>query len=421
MKKKCCLAIDPVTCKDYMVDKFSEYEIEVFAVFTDSLIRFFDEFTTLNSDEIHKVVKAEVKSTKFQKIYYLWEYESLGEFEEIISGYEVFHIINSNEYSLDITQRICKQFNIYFNSDSTIHILNSKYEVNEVCREKKIPACREILKEKSDLTESEKRELSLWNYPVFAKPVHGCGSLGVAKLYSCSDVENYLKNNMKTSVLIQEYLKGREYFVDVLSCDGFHYISLVGVYKKDNVDNIPVYNYGEVVPFDAPEAIEIIDYLRRILDAVGWENGLTHNEIILTDHGPILVEINGRQSGAHNYINKLAYNAFGRDQFDILIDSLMGENLKKHEVLPDIKAYSRYICLNNFNKDKTMHEFNIKKINKLQSYKEHSIFIKTGQKLPVVRSLADTVGNVLLVNKDYNELEKDYNLIYDMMMNEELF
>jgi biotin carboxylase len=421
MKEKCCLAIDPVTCKDYMVSKFARKNIKVFAVFTDSLLRYFDEFTSLSPVEIHKLVKNYLKDTSFNHIYYLWEYDNLEEFRESLSEYDVFYVLNGNEYSLEATKEICRIYNIEFNSDETVQTVQSKYEVNEVCRNKGIPVCREILKNNSSLTISDKRRVEKWGYPIFAKPVHGCGSLGVSKLSNEADVIQYLKINTHSSVLLQEYLKGREYFIDIVSYRGQHYISLVGVYKKDNINNVPVYNYAEIVPFDTQEAKAIILYLKRVLDLVGWKNGLSHNEIIYTNNGPVLIEINGRQSGAHNYINKLAYYSYGRDQFDILIDCICNNSAAKHKYRPKEIELSRYICLNNFKEHKMMRKFNAEKIIKLQSYKEHTIFVKTGEKLPVARSLADVVGNVMLINKDRQQLKNDYAAIYSMMLNEELF
>ena len=421
MKRKCCLVIDPVTCRDYMVDKFAKKNIIVFAVFTDSLLRFFNEFSSLTPEEIHAVVKAELGETKFDHIYYLWEYNKLAEFQDSLSEYDVFHVINGNEYSLEITREICRLYDVDFNSSETVQIVQSKYEVNEICRSKGIRVCREIKKDDSVLNDFEKRQIEEWGYPVFAKPVHGCGSLGVSKLFNESDVIGYLETNTHSSVLLQEYLKGKEYFIDVVSYHGQHFVSFVGVYKKDDIDNVPVYNYAEIVSFSSLIAKKLIIYIKKILNSVGWENGLSHNEIIFTDNGPVLVEINGRQSGAHNYINKMAYYAYGKDQFDILIDCICNNEIARHEFYPEEAEFARYICLNNFKENKVMREFNVEKINRLSSYKEHAIFIKTGEKLPVAKSLAEVIGNVMLVNKDKRQLGKDYTVIYNMMLNEELF
>ncbi len=421
MKKKCCLVIDPVTCKDYMVYKFAKINIEVSAVFTDSLLSFFNEFTSLTPDEIHAVVMAELKNTEFNNIYYLWEYNNLEEFQNSLSEYDVFCVINGNEYSLEITNEICGLYNIDFNSDETIKIVQSKYEVNEVCRRSKIPVCREIIKNDSLLTKAEEQKIEEWGYPIFAKPVHGCGSLGVSKLFDKASVLKYLDTNTHSSVLLQEYLEGKEYLVDIVSFEGNHYVSFVGVYKKDLIKNIPVYNYAEIVPFETAEAKAIIAYIKRVLDTVGWRNGLSHNEIMFTVNGPILIEINGRQSGSHNYINKMAYYAYGRDQFDILIDCIYNKNAAEHKCHPKEAEFTRYIFLNNFKENKIMKEFNIEKINTLQSYKEQIIFIKKGDKIPLAVSLADVIGNVMLANKDKQQLERDYTTVYNMMLNEELF
>ena len=317
--------------------------------------------------------------------------------------------------------KICRIYDVNFNSDETVQTVLSKHKVNEACKSKGVPVCREILKKNSTLTKSDKQQVEKWGYPIFAKPVHGCGSLGVSKLFNETDVIKYLEANTHSSVLLQEYLKGREYFIDIVSHHGQHYVSFVGVYKKDNINNVPVYNYAEIVPLNSPESKAIIIYIKKVLDSVGWENGLSHNEIVFTDKGPVLIEINGRQSGAHNYINKMACYAYGRDQFDILIDCICNNETAKHEYHPEEIELPRYICLNNFKDNRVMKEFKFEKINKLPSYKEHSIFVKMGEKLPLAKSLADVVGNVMLVNKNKQQLEIDYTIVYNMMLNGELF
>jgi len=422
MKKKCCLIIDPATCKDYMVPRFHKRDIEVIAVFTDSLLSFFKEFSALTAEQIHELVKIELEGMSFDKIYYLWEFDNLECFKSLFSEYNVLNIINANEYSIETTAKLCKLFEFEFNPDHVIKTLLSKYDVNEVCSEKGVKVCREIENVGSELSSEKKSTLEEWGYPLFVKPVHGCGSLGAMKIDSYDELTNYLKSNTHSSVLIQEYLKGEEFIVDVVSYQGQHYISVLCTYKKDYIDNLPIYNYVENVSFTSSHAKEMIDYIISVLDSVGWVNGMTHNELMYTENGPRLIEVNCRQSGAHNCVNKIASFSHGRDQFDILLDSICNpDDLEKYNCLPHEKNHCRVIFLNNFTPNRIYKRFNVEKIEHLPSYKEHDFFIKPGSELPVASSLAEVVGNLLLLNEDKQQLEKDYETIYKMMLNDGLF
>ena len=262
-------------------------------------------------------------------------------------------------------------------------------------------------------------------YPMFAKPINGCGSLGIFKISNYRDLDFFLAEKHNDIFIIQEFLKGNEYFVDMVSYKGIHYVSMVGRYDKELINNIPVYISAESVPFTSVEAKAAINYIRKILDCIGWENGLTHNELMLTDEGPRLIEINPRQSGGHNYINKLALYSHGKDQFDIFISHVLEDEQPKNEAISkdsnkeEISA--RFVLLNNLTYERPMTEFNAKKVINLDSYKEHVLFFKTGERIPVTKSLADTIGQIMLVNKNRKQIENDTKTILNLLKNNELF
>ena len=64
------------------------------------------------------------------------------------------------------------------------------------------------------------------------------------------------------------------------------------------------------------------DYLFRILDAVGYDCGATHTEIMLTAEGPRLVEINPRLVGAK--IARLMAYSLNKSVHELLIDLHLG-------------------------------------------------------------------------------------------------
>merc|ERR1719492_719548 len=42
---------------------------------------------------------------------------------------------------------------------------------------------------------------------------------------------------------------------------------------------------------------KLVDYTFKMLDALGFKNGPSHNELMFTERGPILIEINARMHG----------------------------------------------------------------------------------------------------------------------------
>jgi biotin carboxylase len=100
-------------------------------------------------------------------------------------------------------------------------------------------------------------------------------------------------------VVIQRRLFGTEYAVNTFSHDGRHTVTDICRYEKAaNGDSFAVYKGVEFLPMDGPHHEELIDYVRRALDAVGFRFGPAHTEVMLTDDGPRLIEVNSRVAGS---------------------------------------------------------------------------------------------------------------------------
>jgi len=98
--------------------------------------------------------------------------------------------------------------------------------------------------------------------------------------------------------LVQEYLTGREYYVNSVSVDGTHKIAETWRYSKHRTTSgAPIYDYEEPADGAAPQTRQIHSYLRRALDALGIENGAAHSELMLTERGPVLIECGARMCG----------------------------------------------------------------------------------------------------------------------------
>jgi hypothetical protein len=125
-------------------------------------------------------------------------------------------------------------------------------------------------------------------FPVVLKPNESAGSDGVKLCYTMEEAEDHFGVLMKSqmvnggecpAVLVQEFLKGREYVIDHVSRDGVHKTMMVWVYDKRTA-NGNAFVYHGVLPVDSnsPEARILIPYVRRVLDALDIKNGPSHGE-----------------------------------------------------------------------------------------------------------------------------------------------
>eukprot|EP00401_Gymnodinium_catenatum_P020411 CAMPEP_0117558474 /NCGR_PEP_ID=MMETSP0784-20121206/52854_1 /TAXON_ID=39447 /ORGANISM="" /LENGTH=275 /DNA_ID=CAMNT_0005355803 /DNA_START=44 /DNA_END=867 /DNA_ORIENTATION=- len=122
--------------------------------------------------------------------------------------------------------------------------------------------------------------------PVVVKPVESAGSDGVKLCRTREEAEAHFRLLMESqrkvgsqgaAVLVQEYLRGTEYVIDHTSRDGVHKTMMVWKYDKRPTNGAQFVYYGMVpVESDSKVARTLIEYIRKVLDALRIENGPTH-------------------------------------------------------------------------------------------------------------------------------------------------
>jgi hypothetical protein len=167
------------------------------------------------------------------------------------------------------------------------------------------------------------------SWPVIVKPTNSAGSDGVTL---CHTIEQALGavdallgavnllGHTNHSVLLQHYLQGREWVVDTVSCDGRHVVTNVTRYLKQvTSDGNVIYRHCEYLSPADPAHAELIAYALGVNDALEIRFGSAHHEIIITDDGPTLVEVNPRMHGAD--ASRALRWCFPVTQIDLSVDA----------------------------------------------------------------------------------------------------
>lgn len=169
---------------------------------------------------------------------------------------------------------------------------------------------------------------------VVVKPVDSAGSDDV---YVCTTPEEVRaavhrtlgKTNImlrpNTSVLVQEFLDGREYVVNTVSRDGRHWVTDAWASAKTPVPGgRTVYAHEDLLPGDDPLLVgAVLPYVRAVLDGLGIANGPAHTELVVTARGPVLLESGARISGL---ANPAALDlCTGANQVDLTLDCYLGD------------------------------------------------------------------------------------------------
>ncbi|MBC3207208.1 ATP-grasp domain-containing protein [Pseudomonas sp. SWRI111] len=142
---------------------------------------------------------------------------------------------------------------------------------------------------------------------VVAKPLDSAGSDNVFICHDALELQAAVETILGSTnlmmldnqaLLLQEYLSGDEYVINSVSHEGEHWITDVWKSSKTfAADGRKIYDCEDLLPADASQLPQLIEYVQGVLDALGIVHGPAHTELILTADGPRLLETGARLSG----------------------------------------------------------------------------------------------------------------------------
>ncbi len=179
-----------------------------------------------------------------------------------------------------------------------------KYEMQEAMKNAGLKHARQIKASKRDTVLHWAKQENM--YPIVVKPLSSAGSDGV---HFCDD-EREAKVAMDSllgkpnvfgvindSIVAQEKLIGDEFMVNTVSWGRDVYVVDIIAAHKITQDGNPLYDYTVNIPRNDKRFKRIEAYVSKALRAAGLRYGAAHTEVILTQGGPTLVEINARLVG----------------------------------------------------------------------------------------------------------------------------
>ncbi|MEU5694657.1 ATP-grasp domain-containing protein [Actinosynnema sp. NPDC020468] len=146
-------------------------------------------------------------------------------------------------------------------------------------------------------------------YPAILKPRGLGASLGVIKVLDADGIRANFAFTEKAEgpepvvfdtdqpILVEEFVSGEEISVDSVVRDGR--VTPVFVGRKVVGYHPYAEEIGHFVDADDPLLTDpvLADVLQRTHDALGFTDGVTHSEFMLTADGPKVIEVNGRLGG----------------------------------------------------------------------------------------------------------------------------
>jgi biotin carboxylase len=229
-----------------------------------------------------------------------------AELVEVLRGLDPVCVIAGQESSVPLADRLSETVGVPSNGSALSPARRDKYEMTETLRRAGVPCVRQFKTDDPDAAVAWAEEHG--SYPVVVKPLSSAASDGVVVCAGPDAVRAAARGvldapNMfgiaNTEILVQSYLKGTEYIVDTVSSGGERYVCGVWEYEKTLLPSGKnIYNRDLLAdPAGNPVVAALTAYVDEVLAALGVDWGPAHAEVIVTDEGPVLVEIGTRLNG----------------------------------------------------------------------------------------------------------------------------
>jgi len=251
--------------------------------------------------------------------------------------------LNNSDNGGPLHEVLAEAFGVSANSPATFDRRRDKWTMMEAVRDAGLRATSES--KVVDLAGAEAAladKFSPFPKVVVVKPTNAWASDGVTFCNSEDDVLRAVESllgkdnsagNINKELLIQEFLEGPEYELNVVSWDGVHKITEVSIYDQRPLPGHPSASHGlKMVTGNAPGVEEVVEYYLKVLYALDVKFGPTNGEIKLTPNGPCLVEMNYRCQGGSKMMQPLHQAAHGYSQVSAYLDA--AQDLQSFIALP---------------------------------------------------------------------------------------
>ncbi|MFJ8047966.1 ATP-grasp domain-containing protein [Streptomyces luteogriseus] len=252
--------------------------------------------------------------------------EAWTELAALLHARDPFTAVASfSEKDQDKAAHVAQALGLTWHSPETVTLVHDKVAMRQRLRAAGVDTTRNALAASADDVVAFG---ATYGWPVVVKPVQGTASSGVTVVEGPDQVPDAWSwaagaEWVETpDVLVEEYLSGAEYSVEMFSDDGVH--EPVAMTAKHSLPTHCV-EVGHVVPADLPSAVQerVHAFVRDLLDALGVRRGGTHTEVKIAEDGRIrVVETHLRPPGDDT--PTLVHDALGVDMIGLLVEQTLG-------------------------------------------------------------------------------------------------
>jgi len=317
-----------------------------------------------------------------------------------------------------------------------------KFAMNELCRHRGVKVVAQTLcgtveecvaqaKENFGCGDDATRDST----PIIVKPRRGVASDRVALCRSLKEIPSAVDAILDATVfgtydvkhdavLLQEYVDGAEYAIDVVSKDGVHKVAALWVYDRtstsdDGITNPFAYLSGRLLSATDHDCLPgVMDYVEACLTALDVRWGMTHSEVKVQQDGSIrLMEVNVRQQ--NDNFGPLCDACVGYNAMELCLSAYLEESGLFEAVpnRPSLRYHGMIVNLACFVEGTVSEIHHIAEIEQLESVQAMEIYpgFDVGQTIRRTVDIRSDCGWVHLVNESEDDMMCDYQKICEWM------
>lgn len=170
-------------------------------------------------------------------------------------------------------------------------------------------------------------------WPVVVKPVASAGGDHVVFARSMAELDRAVSaifdtrdvfHQVNQAVICQQYVAGPQFAINTVSRSGRHRPVEVWLDTRTSLTGHRlIYDQMDLLAPADPRIPGLLAYVGRCLEALGFDHGPAHSDVILTDSGPVLIEAGARLQPEDSV--PLMRAATGSSHTDAAVETLLDE------------------------------------------------------------------------------------------------
>lgn len=349
--------------------------------------------------------------------------EAVREYQRTHPEHPLEGAITFWEEEVPLLAAICKEFGFTGNSSDTAFLTRSKFEMQEMFRQKGCNGVRQHLVKSADDLE---KAIEKVGFPSIMKPLYGSDSLFVVhmdKAERAREVYPYLCENYKQhpyeemhkvecgDFVFQEYVDGMEFSIECYIQHGVPHV--LCVHEKTKMQLPFFMETGDITPPRIPDADHdaLVDETKKALIALGVRDSLAHVEIKLSSRGPQIIEIASRMGGDDIYHS--VKSSTGIDMVKVGCEVALGVEVTDRVAEKPRTTYAKYFIPRVCGTITSLQGF--EDIARQPDVVYLSVSKKVGDYVAVPPEGFESIGWVLVVGDSHAQVERRMQELFEML------